>query len=203
MTMMACDEALMDQDQWLSEFLTSSPALAVDGETLTLVTTPPASRCPRTRPLPVRQRRRGGQPEQHAEGDGDHRRARRRQRRRAVDAVLAEVLRDPQQAERTRTSSQNAGMKDTKAGGPLGCRAAQTATGVITSAPTNADSTRRGRARRGGARWSTCAAHDVEDEDDPCGGLRPGALVHYHADPEKDHADPRCPCRHRIRRQPG
>ena len=36
MTMMACDEALMDQDQWLSEFLTSSPALAVDGETLTL-----------------------------------------------------------------------------------------------------------------------------------------------------------------------
>ena len=36
MTMMACDEALMDQDQWLSEFLTSSPALAVDAETLTL-----------------------------------------------------------------------------------------------------------------------------------------------------------------------
>jgi heat shock protein HslJ len=26
----------MDQDQWLSEFLTSSPALAVDAETLTL-----------------------------------------------------------------------------------------------------------------------------------------------------------------------
>jgi heat shock protein HslJ len=35
-TMMACDQPLMDQDQWLSTFLTSSPALEVDGETLTL-----------------------------------------------------------------------------------------------------------------------------------------------------------------------
>lgn len=35
-TMMACDEALMAQDQWLSEYLTSSPALAVDGDTMTL-----------------------------------------------------------------------------------------------------------------------------------------------------------------------
>jgi heat shock protein HslJ len=35
-TMMACDEALMAQDQWLSEFLTSSPALEVDGDTMTL-----------------------------------------------------------------------------------------------------------------------------------------------------------------------
>ena len=35
-TMMACDEALMEQDQWLSEYLTSSPALEVDGDTLTL-----------------------------------------------------------------------------------------------------------------------------------------------------------------------
>jgi len=35
-TMMACDEALMAQDTWLSEFLTSSPEIALDGETLTL-----------------------------------------------------------------------------------------------------------------------------------------------------------------------
>jgi heat shock protein HslJ len=35
-TMMACDQPLMDQDQWLSTFLTSSPALEVDGDTLTL-----------------------------------------------------------------------------------------------------------------------------------------------------------------------
>jgi heat shock protein HslJ len=35
-TMMACEEALMGQDQWLSSFLTSSPALEVDGRTLTL-----------------------------------------------------------------------------------------------------------------------------------------------------------------------
>lgn len=35
-TMMACDEALMEQDQWLSEYLTSSPALEVDGDTMTL-----------------------------------------------------------------------------------------------------------------------------------------------------------------------
>jgi len=35
-TMMACDEALMAQDQWLTGYLTSSPALAVDGDTMTL-----------------------------------------------------------------------------------------------------------------------------------------------------------------------
>jgi len=35
-TMMACDDALMEQDQWLSDFLSSSPALALDGKTLTL-----------------------------------------------------------------------------------------------------------------------------------------------------------------------
>ena len=35
-TMMACEEPLMAQDQWLSSFLTSSPALEVDGDTLTL-----------------------------------------------------------------------------------------------------------------------------------------------------------------------
>lgn len=35
-TMMACDDALMAQDQWLSEFLSSSPALSLDGDTLTL-----------------------------------------------------------------------------------------------------------------------------------------------------------------------
>ncbi|HZK05606.1 MAG TPA: META domain-containing protein [Actinomycetaceae bacterium] len=35
-TMMACDEALMAQDQWLAEFLMSTPALALDGDTLTL-----------------------------------------------------------------------------------------------------------------------------------------------------------------------
>jgi heat shock protein HslJ len=35
-TMMACDEALMDQDTWLSDFLMASPAIALDGSTLTL-----------------------------------------------------------------------------------------------------------------------------------------------------------------------
>lgn len=35
-TMMACEEALMAQDQWLSEFLASSPDLAVEGEELVL-----------------------------------------------------------------------------------------------------------------------------------------------------------------------
>ncbi|HSP28788.1 MAG TPA: META domain-containing protein [Ilumatobacteraceae bacterium] len=35
-TMMACDDALMDQDTWLSEFLTSGPQIALDGDTLTL-----------------------------------------------------------------------------------------------------------------------------------------------------------------------
>ena len=35
-TMMACDDALMDQDTWLSDFLTSSPEIALDGDTLTL-----------------------------------------------------------------------------------------------------------------------------------------------------------------------
>jgi heat shock protein HslJ len=35
-TMMACEDALMAQDQWLSEFLTSSPEITLDGDTLTL-----------------------------------------------------------------------------------------------------------------------------------------------------------------------
>ncbi len=35
-TMMACDQALMDQDAWLSEFLTSGPEITLDGTTLTL-----------------------------------------------------------------------------------------------------------------------------------------------------------------------
>ncbi|SRR6056297_27609 len=35
MTMMACDDALMEQDTWLSEFLASSPGIALDGSTLT------------------------------------------------------------------------------------------------------------------------------------------------------------------------
>jgi heat shock protein HslJ len=35
-TDMACDGALMDQDKWLSEFLTGSPEIALDGDTLTL-----------------------------------------------------------------------------------------------------------------------------------------------------------------------
>lgn len=34
MTMMACEQELMDQDQWLSSFLTSSPPISVDGDTL-------------------------------------------------------------------------------------------------------------------------------------------------------------------------
>lgn len=35
-TMMACEEPLMEQDAWVSEFLTSSPDLAADGDELTL-----------------------------------------------------------------------------------------------------------------------------------------------------------------------
>ena len=35
-TMMACDEALMDQDTWLSEFLMDLPTISLDDETLTL-----------------------------------------------------------------------------------------------------------------------------------------------------------------------
>ena len=35
-TMMACDDALMAQDTWLNGFLTSSPEIALDGDTLTL-----------------------------------------------------------------------------------------------------------------------------------------------------------------------
>jgi heat shock protein HslJ len=36
MTMMACEDSLMEQDTWLSEFLGSGPTIALDGETLTL-----------------------------------------------------------------------------------------------------------------------------------------------------------------------
>jgi heat shock protein HslJ len=35
-TMMACSDELMAQDDWLNTFLTSSPAIALDGDTLTL-----------------------------------------------------------------------------------------------------------------------------------------------------------------------
>jgi heat shock protein HslJ len=35
-TMMACDDALMAQDTWLADFLTSSPKISLDGDTLTL-----------------------------------------------------------------------------------------------------------------------------------------------------------------------
>lgn len=35
-TLMACDDALMAQDDWLSGFLVSDPALSLDGDTLTL-----------------------------------------------------------------------------------------------------------------------------------------------------------------------
>lgn len=35
-TMMACEDALMAQDTWLSEFLSSSPELAVEGDELVL-----------------------------------------------------------------------------------------------------------------------------------------------------------------------
>jgi heat shock protein HslJ len=35
-TMMACADDLMEQDIWLSEFLASSPAISLDGDTLTL-----------------------------------------------------------------------------------------------------------------------------------------------------------------------
>jgi heat shock protein HslJ len=34
MTMMACDDPLMDQDTWLGEFLASSPSISLDGSTL-------------------------------------------------------------------------------------------------------------------------------------------------------------------------
>ena len=36
MTMMACQDELMEQDTWLSEFLTGGPTIGLDGETLTL-----------------------------------------------------------------------------------------------------------------------------------------------------------------------
>ena len=36
MTMMACDESLMAQDTWLSEFLSAAPAISLDGSTLSL-----------------------------------------------------------------------------------------------------------------------------------------------------------------------
>lgn len=36
MTMMACDDPLMAQDTWLSEFLASSPSISLDGSTLSL-----------------------------------------------------------------------------------------------------------------------------------------------------------------------
>lgn len=36
MTRMACERGLEAQDQWLSELLTSSPAISLDGETLTV-----------------------------------------------------------------------------------------------------------------------------------------------------------------------
>ena len=35
-TMMACEQPLMDQDMWVSEFLSSSPTIALAGSTLTL-----------------------------------------------------------------------------------------------------------------------------------------------------------------------
>lgn len=35
-TMMACDRPLMDQDQWLSDFLASGPHAVLDGDVLTL-----------------------------------------------------------------------------------------------------------------------------------------------------------------------
>ena len=35
-TMMACDDALTEQDQWLSQFLESSPAVDLDGTELVL-----------------------------------------------------------------------------------------------------------------------------------------------------------------------
>ena len=35
-TLMACDDALMAQDEWLTALLTSSPTLSVDGTTLTI-----------------------------------------------------------------------------------------------------------------------------------------------------------------------
>ncbi|MBU6244193.1 MAG: META domain-containing protein [Actinomycetales bacterium] len=36
MTMMACEPALMDQDQWISDFLSSGPRWSLDGPLLTL-----------------------------------------------------------------------------------------------------------------------------------------------------------------------
>ena len=36
MTMMACEQPLMDQDQWISDFLSSGPSWALDGSMLTL-----------------------------------------------------------------------------------------------------------------------------------------------------------------------
>jgi heat shock protein HslJ len=36
-TMMACDQPLMDRDQWLGTFIESQPAISVDGQTMTMV----------------------------------------------------------------------------------------------------------------------------------------------------------------------
>lgn len=36
MTMMACEQPLMDQDQWISDFLESGPTWSLDGSMLTL-----------------------------------------------------------------------------------------------------------------------------------------------------------------------
>jgi heat shock protein HslJ len=38
MTMMACDDGLSEQDEWLSSFLTSEPAITFEGDTLVLGT---------------------------------------------------------------------------------------------------------------------------------------------------------------------
>jgi heat shock protein HslJ len=38
MSMMACDNGLSEQDDWLSSFLTSEPAITLEGETLVLGT---------------------------------------------------------------------------------------------------------------------------------------------------------------------
>ena len=35
-TLMACEEPLMNQDEWLAAFLGDSPAVSLDGDTLTL-----------------------------------------------------------------------------------------------------------------------------------------------------------------------
>src|SRR4029453_9747561 len=81
------------------------------------------------------------------------------------------------------TRSQNAGVKLTIAGGPVRCRATRSATGVITAAPTKADS----KPPKNSPPQPLAAIGHIQDQEDPAEGARTGAQIHHDADAE--HAD--------------